>query len=138
MFSIEASRVVPYAPIRVFTLASDRDALPRWCEVVRIADDGPEWLIEIPGVTTTLHPRSVSIDAEQLAAVHEASGSSVTIRWELTVAEHFEGASLHVRTSIGFADPHDHQIAIYRAMSREAADDLARLAGLLERGLTDV
>ncbi|HEY9228628.1 MAG TPA: SRPBCC family protein [Gemmatimonadaceae bacterium] len=134
MFSVEASRVVPYPPIRVFELVRDCDALPRWCEVVRLADDTLAWLITIPGVTTRLRPRNVAIDADHLTAVHEASDDSVTIRWELTVGEHFEGASLHVRTSIDFTGPHEHQIAICRMASREAADDLARMAGLLDAG----
>lgn len=131
MFTVEASSILPFPPQRVFTLACDSASLPRWCGILRL-DEAQAWTIAIAGVPAMLRPHTVSIDGEQRTAVHQAVGDGLMIRWELSVSEHPEGASFHMRTSVDFTAAYPHRIAICRKTSREASDDLARIAWLLE------
>jgi hypothetical protein len=133
MFSVEASRVVPHAPAQVFAVARARDALPQWCAVVRVADEPRTWRVVVRDLAMLVRPRTVSIDVERRIAVHEAVGDGLGIRWELTVRPHPDGASFHVRTTLRFDDPHEPRMAIYRAVARLAAQDLASLAALVNR-----
>jgi hypothetical protein len=133
MFSVEASRVVPYSPVQVFAVARARDALPQWCGVVRVADEPRAWRVVIRGLALLVHPRTVSIDDERWVAAHEAIGDGLGIRWELTVRPHPDGASLHVRTTLCLDDAHEHRMAVYRTVSRLAAQGLVRLAALVGR-----
>jgi len=133
MFSVEASRVVPYAPARVFAVARTHDLLPQWCAVVRVAPDARVWHVAIRDITRLVRPRTVLVDAEHGVAVHEALGDGLAIRWELTVRPHADGSSFHVRTTLRLDDAHEHRMAIYRGVSRQAAQDLARLAALVGR-----
>lgn len=131
MFSVEASAVLPFAPNQVFAIASDCEALTRWCGILSRRDDSPS-TDAIADLTTALRLATIETDAPQRTVVHEASADHLTIRWELTVAEHTDGSMLRVRTSIDAVADFPQRIAVCRTISRRASDDLARMAALLE------
>ena len=133
MFTVEASQILPHAPARVFAVARACHLVPQWCGVVRVADDACAWRVEIRDLTLLVRPRTVSIDAEHGIAVHEALGSGLGVRWELTIRPHRDGASFHARTTLRLGDVHEQRATIYRAVARLAPQDLARLAALVAR-----
>lgn len=131
MFSVEASAVLPFAPNQVFAIASNRDSLPRWCGILSLQDSGVS-TIATSCVATVLRLATIATDSERRTVVHEAAGDHLTIRWELSVAEHADGTMFRVRTSIDAATDFPQRIAVCRTISRGASDDLARMAALLE------